>query len=145
MDSGSTNKDDTDFYFYPLVFLESFNSNAVVLQIGKYKISIPIEWYIIIGDANIGDMEIVAVKDLNGRDLTTPVMNPLTSFMPSYETIQICDTYSEVRWFFPKLNANNLLAVPLAEGKNPPCIFLINELSGKRLDQISSSVFYGGS
>jgi hypothetical protein len=89
-------------------------------------------------------MEIVAVKDLNGRDLTTPVMNPLSSFMPEYETVQICDTYSEVRWFFPKLNPNNLLAVPLKEGVNPPCIFLINEISGKKLDQISSSVFYGG-
>ena len=28
-----------DFFFIPLIFLESFNAPAAVLQIGKYKIS----------------------------------------------------------------------------------------------------------
>ena len=138
------NTKDADFYFYPLVFLESFNSSAVVLKIGKFKIALPYDWFILIGDKNVGDMEIIAIEDLNNRDLSTPVMNPLSSFLPSYEPIQICDTYSEVRWFFPKLNANNLLAIPLREGHNPPCAFFVNEVSGRKLDTIKADIFYGG-
>jgi hypothetical protein len=132
----------SDFYFPSLVFLESFNSPAIVMKIGQYKISIPYDWYILIGDKGIGDLEILPIEDLNDRDFTAPVLNPLTTFIPDYYKIEIETTYSEVRWFFPKLNLNNILAVPLKPGFNPPCAFFINEVSGKKLDQIDVGLIY---
>ena len=34
----NTNPEEPDFFYIPLIFLESFNSPAAVLEIGKYKI-----------------------------------------------------------------------------------------------------------
>ena len=133
---------EADFFFYPLVFLESFNSPAIVMKIGPYKISLPYDWYILIGDKDIGDLEILPIKDLNNRDFTAPVMNPLTTFIPDYHKIEIETTYNEIRWFFPKLNLNNILAVPLKTGKNPPCAFFVSEISGKKLDTIDAGLLY---
>jgi len=134
---------EADFHFNnPLVFLESFNSPAVVMKIGPYTISLPYDWYIMIGDKTYGDLEILPIEDLNNRAFTTPVINPLTGFIPDYYEIEILTTYNEVRWFFPKLNLNNILAVPLTAGHNPPCAFFVSELSGKKLDQIPAALLY---
>lgn len=112
------------------------------MKIGPYRISLPYDWYIMIGDKECGDLEILPIEDLNNRDFTTPILNPLTSFIPDYFKIDIETTYNEVRWFFPKLNLNNILAVPLRTGKNPPCAFFVSEVSGKKLDQIAASLLY---
>lgn len=143
LDLSSPNKVDADFCFNnPLVFLESFNSPAIVMKIGPYKISIPYDWYIVIGDKDVGDLEMLAIEDINDRDFTTPVLNPLTSFIPDYHKIEIETTYNEVRWFFPKLNLNNILVVPLTTGKNPQCCLFVNELVGKKLDTIPAELLY---
>jgi hypothetical protein len=143
LDLSSPNKVDADFQFNnPLVFLESFNSPAIVMKIGSYKISIPYDWYIVIGDKDYGDLEILAIEDINDRAFTTPVLNPLTTFIPDYCNIEVETTYNEVRWFFPKLNPNNILVAPLLTGKNPPCCLLVNELVGKKLDKIPAELLY---
>lgn len=131
-----------DFFFYPLIFLEGFNCPAVVLKIGKNRISLPYDWYIVIGDQESGDLEMLRIEDFNNRDFSTPVFNPLSDSMPTYEKIEIENTFNEVRWFFPKLSVNNILAVPLRPGKNPPCIYCVSEIFGKKLDTIPSSLFY---
>ena len=133
---------DADFYFYPLSMLEGFNCPAVVMKIGEFRISLPYDWYIMIGDRDSGDLEILPIEDFNDRDFTTPVFNPITSFLPTYEKIEIENTFNEVRWFFPKLALNHILAIPLKPGKNPPCAFFVSEVSGKKLDTISASIFY---
>lgn len=133
---------EADFFFSPLVFLESFNSPAVVMKIGIYTISLPYDWYIMIGDKECGDLEILPIEDINNRDFTTPVLNPLTGFIPDYFKFEILTTYNEVRWFFPKLNMHNMLVVPLQPGVNPPCAFFVSEISGKKLDQIPASLLY---
>jgi len=112
------------------------------MKIGPYKITVPYDWFILIGEKDVGDLEILAIEDLNDRDFTTPVLNPLTTFIPDYYKFEIETTYNEVRWFFPKLNLNNILALPLKSGKNPPCAFFLNEISGKKLDQISAELLY---
>lgn len=131
-----------DFYFYPLVFLESFNSPAIVLNIGPYTITLPYDWYFLAGDPTVGDYELVSFKDWNDRDFTVPVMNPLSSFIPKHYPISIADSYNEVRWYFPKLNMYNILVVPLEVGKNPQCCFFVNDAGGRKMDKIDSSIFY---
>ena len=33
-----------DFFYIPLIFLESFNAPAAVLQIGEHRIKMPLDW-----------------------------------------------------------------------------------------------------
>ncbi len=37
-----------DYFWIPLIFLESFNAPAAVLQIGQHKISMPLDWKMVI-------------------------------------------------------------------------------------------------
>lgn len=133
---------DADFYFNPLVFLESYNSGAFLLSIGKYMITLPANWHLLIGDPGSGDYEFIPLIDYNERDFMVPVLNPLTSFMPGYLNSEIQAEYHDVRWFFPRLSINNILAIPLYSGPNPLCCFAINEITGKKLDVIDASIFY---
>jgi hypothetical protein len=52
----NSNTQNPDFHFIPLVFLESFNSPAVVLQVGDRKIKMPVDWQILIGESEHGDL-----------------------------------------------------------------------------------------
>jgi hypothetical protein len=38
---------DPDYFFIPLIFLESFNSPALVLKIGEATIKMPIDWQLL--------------------------------------------------------------------------------------------------
>ena len=49
-----------DFYFVPLVFLESFSAPTAVLQIGDQKIQMPLDWCVAVGDDEAGDVERLA-------------------------------------------------------------------------------------
>ena len=40
----NSNPADPDFFFIPLIFLESFNSPAMVLKIGEHEVALPLEW-----------------------------------------------------------------------------------------------------
>ena len=49
-----------DFFFMPLIFLESFNSPAMVLKIGNDEVTMPIDWSIAVGDSSSAcDIEIL--------------------------------------------------------------------------------------
>ncbi|NDG33116.1 hypothetical protein EB118_23995, partial [bacterium] len=74
-----------DFFFVPLIFLESFNSPAIVLKIGDNEISMPIDWSIAVGDATSNvDAEILPLTSLNDRGFDAVIFNPLSSFKIEY-------------------------------------------------------------
>ena len=56
-----------DFFFIPLIYLESFSAPSAVLQIGDNKIQMPLDWHILLGDPECGDLEIVPLTSLNDR------------------------------------------------------------------------------
>ena len=35
--------------------------------------------------------------------------------------------FQEVKWYFPKLKHGHIIAVPLNDKPNPPCVFLAKE------------------
>lgn len=125
----NSNPKDPDYYFIPLIFLETFNDPALVLKIGKYTIKMPYNWQLLIGEPDFGDLEVIPLTRLNDRSFKAFSFNPLTSKIPSYEHIQILDVYQDVKWYFPKLRNGQILAVPLTEGKNPPCVYFVKEIS----------------
>ena len=51
----NSNPKDPDFFFIPLIFLESFISPAMVLEIAGNEVVMPIDWSIAVGDSQTGN------------------------------------------------------------------------------------------
>jgi hypothetical protein len=125
-----SDKDNADYIFVPLVFLESFSSPAAVLKIGKNLVKIPLDWSVVVCDPSVGDPEILPITSLNDRGFKGFVFNPITGFMPSFIELEIVNIYQEVKWYFPKLKYGHILAVPIENKKdNPECVYFVKETS----------------
>ena len=118
-----------DYFYIPLIFLESFNSPAAVLQIGPYKLKMPLDWKMVIGEAEQGELHVMPITSLNDRGFDGFTFNPLTGGMPEFYQVDIVDIYTEVKWYFPKIKSGQLLAVPLSNEKNPPCAYFVKDIS----------------
>lgn len=125
----NSNPSEPDYFFIPLIFLESFNSPALVLEIGGEVIRMPVDWKILIGDKEVGDLEVLPLTSINSRGFSAFSFNPLTGGMPGFLSIDIVDVYSEVKWYFPKLKPGQMLAVPIEQGENPKCVYFVKEIS----------------
>jgi len=118
-----------DHHYIPLIFLESFNSPALVLRVGEYSIRMPMDWQILIGESDLGDLEMLPLTSINDRGFRAFEFNPLTSFRPSFPDIEILDVYHDVTWYAPKLRNGQMLAVPLSDESEPPCVYFVKDIS----------------
>jgi len=125
----NSNPREPDYFYIPLIFLESFNSPALVLRIGPHTVRMPVGWQLLIGEPDFGDLEVVPLTSINDRGFNVFCFNPLTSFRPEFHTVEIVDIYQDVKWYFPKLKSGQLLAVPLHDGPEPLCAYFIKDLS----------------
>jgi hypothetical protein len=122
-----TDKHNPDYFFVPLVFLETFNAPAAVLQIGDHTFKMPIDWSLIISDSEIGDPEVVPITSLNDRGFSAFTINPISGYMPEYQPVEIVNIYNEVKWHFPKLKQGHFLGVPLSDEPKSPCAYFVKE------------------
>lgn len=125
----NSNPEDVDFFFVPLIFLESFTAPSAVLRVGDKEIQMPLDWQVLIGDPEIGDLEIVPIASISERGFKAFSSNPLGSFRPEFKDVNITDIYSDVRWYFPKIKTGQLLAVPLENKPNSMCVYFAKEIS----------------
>lgn len=125
----NSNPADPDYHFIPLIFLESFNAPALVLRVGKHTLRMPMDWQILIGEPDIGDLEVLPLTSINDRGFNVFKFNPLSSFNPSFADIEILDVYHEVTWYCPKLKNGQMLAVPLTDDPEPECVFFVKDIS----------------
>jgi hypothetical protein len=125
----NSNPSDPDYFYIPLIFLESFTAPALVLQIGEYKIKMPMDWQILIGEPDLGDLEILPLTSINDRGFKAFQFNPLSSFRPSFLDIEIVDVYQEVTWYAPKLKNGQMLCVPLSGDGSPDCVYFVKDIS----------------
>ena len=126
----NSNPQDPDFFFVPLIFLESFNSPAAVIEINGNQITMPLDWCIAVGCSDAGsDLEVLPITSLNERGFESYLFNPLSSYQPSFGKIEIVNFYNDVKWFFPKLKNGQLLTVPLTKGKEPQCVYFVKDIS----------------
>ena len=120
----------TDFFFIPLIFLESFSSPAIVMEINGKEISMPLDWHIAVGDSETGnDLEILPLTSINDRGFEAFIFNPLKSYKPDFGELKVTNFYNDVKWHVPKTKNGQLLSVPISEGKNPMCAFFIKDVS----------------
>lgn len=118
-----------DYHYIPLIFLESFTAPALVLQIGDRRIKMPVDWQVLIGEPEIGDLEMLPLTSINDRGFKVFEFNPLTSFRPSFPNIDIIDVYHEVSWFSPKLKNGQMLCVPIDDDPEPRCVYFVKDVS----------------
>jgi len=119
-----------DFFFIPLIFLESLNAPAMVLKIGDEEISMPIDWSIAVGDSSSSsEIEILPLTSLNDRGFEAFCFNPLSSFRIEFKPIEIVNFYNDVKWYFPKMKNGQLLSVPISEKQKPNCCYFVKEIS----------------
>jgi len=121
---------DPDFFFVPLIFLESFSSPAIVMEINGNEIMMPIDWHIAVGDSYSGnDLEVLPLTSINDRGFEAFLFNPLSSFKTEFGDIKITNFYNDVKWYFPRMKNGQLLSIPITEGKNPLCAFFVKDIS----------------
>lgn len=118
-----------DYYYIPLIFLESFNSPALVLKIGDRTIKMPVDWQVLIGDQECGDLETLPLSSLNDRGFNVFEFNPLSAFSPSFLPIEIVDIYPDVTWYAPRLRNGQFLCVPIDNSPKPRCVYFVKEIS----------------
>jgi len=121
-----------DYFFIPLIFLESFNSPALVLNIGGNLVKMPVDWQLLIGEPDFGDLEVVPLTSINDRGFNVFTFNPINSFRPQFYPIEIVDIYQDVKWYFPKLKPGQMLAVPINQGnkeESPKCAYFVKDIS----------------
>ena len=125
----NSNPSNVDYHYIPLIFLESFNAPALVLKIGKHTIKMPVDWQILIGEKEHGDLETLPLTSINDRGFNAFVFNPLSSFMLDFLPIEIVDIYHDVTWYAPRLRNGQFLCVPLNDGPKPECVYFVKEIS----------------
>jgi len=116
-----------DYFFIPLIFLESFYAPAIVIQLGEYTVQMPLDWSIVVCDEDYTALETMPLTSLNDRGFSTMVYNPLNHMVPQPHEVNIVNVYADVKWFFPKLRHGTLLVVPLDNSESPPCALFVKE------------------
>ena len=119
-----------DFFFIPLIFLESFSAPAMVLEIAGKEVMMPVDWCMAVGDASSGnDLEILPLTSINDRGFEAFLFNPINSFKTEFGDIKITNFYNDVKWYFPKMKNGQLLAVPITDGPKPLCAYFVKDIS----------------
>ena len=118
------------FFFIPLIFLESFSSPSVVLDVGGYELQMPIDWNIAVGCSDSGnDIEVLPLTSIGDRGFEAFIFNPLTSFKPDFTPVKVINYYNDVKWYFPKVRNAQLLSIPVEEKNEPMCAFFIKDIT----------------
>ena len=126
----NSNPKEPDFFFVPLIFLESFSAPAMVLDIGGHEVTMPVDWNIAVGCSESGnDLEVLPLTSINDRGFEAFLFNPLKSFKTDFAEIKIVNFYTDVKWYFPKMKNGQLLSVPIREGEKPLCAYFVKDIS----------------
>lgn len=120
---------DPDYYFNSLIFLESFLAPALLLQVAQHQLTVPINWHVLIGEPDHGELELVPLTSISDRGFSCFAFNPLSSFRPEFLSVDVRDVYTDTRWHAPKMRTGQLLCVPVADGAKPTCIYLAREVT----------------
>lgn len=122
-----TDPKNVDFYTVPLIFLETFSSPAADLRIGNFRIQMPLDWHMVIGEPDLGDVEVIEIRNISARDFSVLAFNPFSSYMMNFFHVEIENIFPDFKWFFPQLKYGHLLVVPLENKPKPTCAFFVKD------------------
>ena len=116
-----------DYMYCPLVFLESFSTPCLEVNIGGCKFLMPLDWHIIIADKFTGESELISLVHTQGRHFSAFCIDMAGSIMPDFGELDIVNVYNEKKWYVPKLKIGHILAVPLSLESNI-CAFFAKDI-----------------
>ena len=94
----NSNPKEPDFFFIPLIYIESFSAPAIVLDIGGKEITMPLDWSIAVGDKEDSNtVEVVPLTSIADRGFSAFIFNPLSSFKADFEEVNVVNFYNEVK------------------------------------------------
>lgn len=127
----NSNPADPDFFFPPLIFLESFSAPAMVLEIKGKEVTMPLDWCLAVGDSeSVNDLEVLPLTSLNDRGFEAFLFNPINGSRFEFGDIKITNFYNDVKWYFPKIKNGQLLAIPIDDNVTSPlCAFFVKDIS----------------
>ena len=125
----TNNPKNIDFFFVPLIFMETFNAPSMIMEIGKSTVQMPIDWSVLAVERELGICEMVPLTSLNDRGFEVLTINPLTHKMIQAQEVKIVNVFQEVKWYFPKLKNGHILTAPIKAGNKPSCVFFAKELN----------------
>ena len=135
----NSNPKEPDFFFIPLIYIESFSAPAIVLEIGGKEITMPLDWSIAVGDLEDSNtVDVVPLTSIADRGFQAFIFNPLSSFKAQFAPVNVINFYNEVKWYFPKIKSGQILCVPLEDKKNPVCAYFVKDIS-RQCEQIDYS------
>ena len=123
----TNNNKNIDFFFIPLIFMETFNAPSMVMEVGQYTVQMPIDWSVMIIEKEMGQCEMVPLTSINDRGFEAMVINPLTANMTQSYEIKIVNVFQDVKWYFPKLKHGHILAMPVSDKPNSPCAYFVKD------------------
>jgi hypothetical protein len=123
----ASDPDGADFFFLPLIFLESFHAPAICLKIGNRSINMPMDWSILICDSEFSAVEVLPLTSLSNRGFNAVCMNPMVNSSVRSEEVTITNVYNDIKWYFPKLKNGHMITIPLEDKPNPKCAFFVKE------------------
>ena len=122
--------DNIDYRCMPFLIKEIFYAPAAKLQIGEYFVQMPLDWGVVVGDKNLGCLEVIELMVLNDRPFQSFVMNPINGYMPDFLDLDIKEIYPEIKWFFPILKPGHILSIPLDDSsKSPLCAHFVKHIN----------------
>jgi hypothetical protein len=126
----NSNPKEPDFFFLPLIYIESFNAPAIVLDIGGKEITMPLDWSIAVGDKEDSNtVEVVPLTSIADRGFSAFIFNPLQGFKADFFEVNVVNFYNDVKWYFPKMRSGQLLCIPLENKPNPLCAYFVKDIN----------------
>ena len=120
---------DPDFFFVPLIFLESLVRRQW-FRYRRHEVTMPVDWSIAVGVVKAGnDLEVLPLTSINDRGFEAFLFNPLIVLKQTLQKLRLVNFYTDVKWYFPKMKNGQLLSVPITEGKNPLCAYFVKDIS----------------
>lgn len=113
-----------DYLFYPLMSTDVYRTPAIELLIGNDKVVLPMDWNIVIGDKDSGEIEVFPIKKLIDRSFSAFIMNPISGYMPEFKEIHVLNIFPDLKWNLPTLLNGYILCVPIKNVEKPKCIFI---------------------
>ena len=74
----TNNNKNIDFFFIPLIFMETFNAPSMVMEVGEHTIQMPIDWSVMVIEKELGLCEMVPFTSINDRGFEAMVITNRT-------------------------------------------------------------------
>ena len=107
-----------DFYMDRPPHLEFFESTSACLEIGNFKIIVPLPWSILTTD--LETVELVPLTELFGTRYSAFVINPIDGYVPQFLPVRLRTVFRDTNWTSPPIGDKDLLVVPFGYDEKKP-------------------------